>query len=232
MALKNRALRYVASLIVVLAVIAYWVLRPIRNTDFSLGEFTVLRDDVLAAKYAPRILPHATYGAPTRLFYRMGKNSENRVFIAYHPFFEDEINPHSGFGATINRLVYTGGLRLKDFIFGAADIELIEVILDKNLYPKKIAWEGAENYQPKNFGVKHKPEAKDNPTVPFCFAITTWNHMFKNMDSSACSNTQPLKVEYFSTPLWEKYSMTKETEAILRRNRAHRIYERVAVKNE
>lgn len=203
-------------------------MRPIRDTDFSTPGFTPLRDDAIAARFAPTIIGHNLYGAPTRLLYRMAKNGEGEIHIAYHPFYPDEENPHSGFGAFMSRIIYTGGLHLKDIMFGPADIELIEVILDKAGKPAVLAYEDAENYQPKNFGVKHAPKTLKKPTQPFCFNTPTWNHMFSAAEGSACKGLTPLTPEYFTTADWEKYKMAKKTEAILRRNRMHRVYERQA----
>ncbi|HRP68021.1 MAG TPA: hypothetical protein PLY93_00615, partial [Turneriella sp.] len=145
-----------------------------------------------------------------------------------HPYFEDEMNPHKGFGATMSRIIYTGGLRLKDFIFGKADLELIEVVLDKNLTPLELSWEGVENYQPKNFGVKHKNQTEKNAKPPYCFSVITWNHMVARTDASACMAAPRLTPQYFAEEAWQEFRMVKKTEAILRRNRAHRAYERKA----
>ncbi len=226
--LKHRGVRIGATILIVLGVVTFWVMRPIRDTDFATPGFTPLKDDALAERFSPIIIGHKLYGAPTRLFYRMAKSNEGEIHIAYHPFYADEENPHSGFGATMSRLVYTGGLHLKDMMFGPADIELIEVILDKNGKPKVLAWEDAENYQPKNFSVKHLPKIDRDPKQPFCFETPTWNHMFSLVKPDVCKGAAALKPEYFSAADWDKYKMVKKTEAILRRNRMHRVYERVA----
>lgn len=226
--LKQRGLRVALTLLILAGVVAFWVLRPIRETDFATPGFTPLRDDSLAARFTPRIVGHKLYGAPTRMLYRMAKNTEGEIHIAYHPFYADEENPHTGFGAAMSRLIYTGGLRLKDKMFGPADIELIEVILAKDGTPASLHWEDAENYQPRNFSVKHLPKTEKKPAIPFCFETPTWNHMFTLVKPEACQNVQPLKVEYFSIADWEKYKMVKKTEAIFRRNRMHRVYERQA----
>jgi hypothetical protein len=226
--LKRRGVRITITILIILGVIAFWVLRPIRDTDFTTPGFSPLKDDALAGRFTPIIIGNKLYGAPSRLFYRMAKNAEGEVHIAYHPYYADEENPHPGFGATMSRWIYTGGLHLKDIMFGPADIELIEVILDKNGNPKSLAWEDAENYQPKNFSVKHLPKIDRDPKQPFCFETPTWNHMFALAKPEACKEVAPLKPEYFSTADWDKYKMVKKTEAILRRNRMHRVYERVA----
>lgn len=229
--LRFKSLRIIASLVIVALVVAFWVLRPLTETAMNTGEFTPLRDDALAAKFAPRIVPHALYGAPTRILYRMARAANGNIHIAYHPFYPHEENPHPGFGATLSRLVYTGGLRLKDIMFGPADIELIEIVLDKNQRPVELSYEDAGDYNPKAFAVKHVPKLVKNPTPPFCFTTTSWNHMFALAEGSTCRSLPNLAVEYFSESEWQHYRMVKKTEAILRRNRMHRQYERVAAAN-
>ena len=226
--IKHRGLRLVATLLIIFGVATYWVLRPVRETDFSTPGFTPLRDDALASRFTPVILAHKLYGTPERMLYRMAKSSTGEIHIAYHPFYQNEENPHAGFGALMSRLIYTGGLHLKDILFGPADIELIEVILDKTGKPQSLAYEDAENYEPKNFGVKHSPKTEINPQLPLCFETASWNHMFSRAKGEACKGTGPLKSEYFSEKDWVQYKMVKKTEAILRRNRMHRVYERVA----
>lgn len=227
--LRYRGLRVVATIAIILGVVAFWLLRPLKDTDFSTGEFTPVRDDALAVKFAPLIAPHGVYGAPTRLFYRMGKSRNGEIHIAYHPFYMHEENPHPGLGASLSRLIYTGGLGLKDIMFGPADIELIEVILDKSGKPAELAYEDAGDYNTKNFSVRHVPKLLRNPTPPFCFEVSSWNHMFRTAPAAACAKVQALKAEYFSESFWNEYRMLKKTEAFLRRNRMHRIYERVGV---
>lgn len=226
--IKNRGLRITLSFAIILGVVAFWVLRPIRDTDFATPGFTPMRDDALAARFMPIIIGHKLYGVPERLFYRMAKSSKGEIHIAYHPFYSDEENPHSGFGAFMSRVIYTGGLHLKDIMFGPADIELIEVILDTAGKAREIGWEDAENYQPKNFSVRHAPKTERNPAQPFCFETSSWNHMFSLTKADACKGVNPPRAEYFTQAEWDKYKMLKKTEAILRRNRMHRVYERQA----
>ncbi len=226
--LKHRGLRTLATIAIIFGFITFWVLRPVKETDFATPGFSPLRDEVLAAKFAPVIIGHELYGTPARLLYRMARNAHGETFIAYHPFYAHEENPHRGFGALLSRIIYTGGLRLKDIMFGPADIELIEVVLDKNGKASLLAYEDAEKYNPSAFSVKHLPKSVNNPRQPFCFTTPTWNHMFAVAEPSLCAGKQPLKIEYFSESEWNQYRMVKKTEAILRRNRMHRVYERVA----
>lgn len=228
MALKRRGLRNFLTLLIISGVAAFWLLRPVRETDFSLGGFTPLRDDALAIRYAPTVKGHALYGAPARLYYRMARSAAGEIHIAYHPFYSDEENPHRGFGAFMSRILYTGGLNLKGILFGPADIELIEVILDREGKPRLVAYEDAGDYRPQNFGVKHVEKSVKNPVPPFCFETVSWNHMFAIAGQQACAGLHPMTPEYFGENDWEKYRMVKKTEAILRRNRMHRPYERKA----
>jgi len=226
--LSHKGLRIVASLLIVAGVVAFWVLRPLVETDMSPGDFTPLRDDALAARFAPVIEPHAVYGKPGRLLYRMAKSAAGDIHIAYHPFFNDEQNPHSGFGAAMSRVIYTGGLRIKDVMFGPADIELIEVVLDTKRTAARISYEDADRYNPKSFSVRHLPKSVLNPPLPFCFETVSWNHMFALKPPTSCRQQDALRVEYFNESDWQKYRMVKKTEAMLRRNRMHRVYERAA----
>lgn len=220
-------LRIILSLAIVLGVVAYWVFRPLTETAPGTGGFTPLRDDTLARRLAPRILTHNEYGSPARLLYRMAKSPEGNIHIAYHPFFPEEENRHPGFGARLSRWIYTGGLHLEDVMFGPADIELIEVITDSKRQILEVGYEDAGNYNPRNFSVRHVPKTVHKVQLPLCFAITSWNHMFGLRESTMCANITPLRAEYFAEVDWQKYRMVKKTEAILRRNRMHRVYERV-----
>lgn len=221
-------LRAFGTIAIILGVAAFWVLRPVRDTDFSTGGFIPIRDNALAARFAPVILRHELYGAPSRLLYRMAQNPAGEIHIAYHPFYATEENPHEGFGASLNRLIYTGAYGLKNRIFGPADIELIEVILDATGKPRLIVFEDVKDYNPKNFSVQHYAVSIQNPLPPFCFEIKSWNHLVALKPAADCQSAHPLVPEYFSEEEWLKFRMVKKSEAILRRNRAHRQYERVA----
>ncbi|MBS0617332.1 MAG: hypothetical protein JSR44_04045 [Spirochaetes bacterium] len=226
--LKFPLLRFFGILFIILGVVAFWVLRPIRETIFTTEKFTPLRNDVLAKKYLPIILPHALYGAPERILYRMARDATGAIHIAYHPYYANEENPHAGFGAAASRYLYTGGLKLQRFIFGPADVELIEVILSNAGIVLELHYEDAKNYNPKSFSVRHEAKAVQNPASPFCFETRSWNHMFALVAAARCTGVNPLPLAYFNDDEWQRLKMVKKTEAILRRNRAHRIYERVA----
>lgn len=226
--LRHKWLRAILSLAIVCGVVSFWVLRPLTETPVNTGEFTPIRDDLLAARFAPRFLPHALYAAPTRLFYRMARSPDGGTHIAYHPFFPHEENPHEGTGAALSRMVYTGGLHIKDIMFGPADIELVEVVLDKSGKAIEIAYEDAGDYNPKAFSVRHVPKLVKRPRQPFCFSTSSWNHMFALTRGNLCGSAPALVPEYFSEADWQKYRMVKKSEAMLRRNRMHRVYERVA----
>jgi hypothetical protein len=219
-------LRNFLTLLIISGVTAFWLLRPIRETDFSSGGFTPMRDDALAIRYAPVVKGHALYGAPLGLLYRMARSEDGDIHIAYHPFYGHEENPHSGFGAFLSRILYTGGLNLKNILFGPGDVELIEVVLNKRGQPRLVAYEDAGDYRPQNFGVRHVQKSVKDPLPPFCFETVSWNHMFALAGWQSCAGVNPLKPVYFGDDEWEKYRMVKKTEAILRRNRMHRPYER------
>jgi len=221
-------LRVTLTILIILGVVAFWLLRPIRETAFTTPGFTPMRNDALALKYTPRFLPHPEYGAPTRIFYRMGQADSGQTHIAYHPFYADESNPHSGAGAMLSRMIYTGGYNLKNRMYGPADIELVEVIVQKTGQIKSVFYEDVKDYRPGAFSVTHLPITEINPSLPLCFEVKTWNHMVALRKPDHCTKIATLKAEYFSELLWNEYKMLKKHEAILRRNRAHKIYERVA----
>lgn len=227
--LSRPRLRIFLSLLIVLGVVIFWVLRPIRNTDFATPGFTPLRDAALARKYVPRLIPHSLYGGPTHIYYRMARAMNGDLHIAYHPFFPNEENPHSGVGPLLSRNLYTGGLNLKTFMYGPADVELIEVFVNPNGAVNAVVYETARNYRPSAFGVEHSPQTIANPPLPLCFTVMTWNHMFSAEKPEKCTSSAATPLEYFSERQWIELRMVKNTEAILRRNRAHRVYERQAV---
>ncbi|GAB4438025.1 MAG: hypothetical protein OHK0011_20930 [Turneriella sp.] len=226
--LRYKGLRIAASLVIVFGVVTFWVLRPLTETPMTTGDFTPLRNDALAAKFTPRFLPHALYGAPERLLYRMAVSRDGNIHIAYHPFYAHEENPHDGSGAALSRIIYTGGLHLKDIMFGPADIELVEVVLDKSGKPIELSYEDAGDYDPQAFSVKHVVKLVKNPAQPFCFTTSSWNHMFALARGELCRSVEGPVPEYFTEAEWQKFRMVKKTEAILRRNRMHRVYERIA----
>jgi len=79
--------------------------------------------------------------------------------------------------------------------------------------------------------VRHLPKSVLNPPLPFCFETVSWNHMFALKPPTSCRQQGALKPEYYTESDWQKYRMVKKTEAMLRRNRMHRVYERAAVTN-
>ena len=84
--LKHRGLRALIIFLIIAGVVTFWVLRPIKETDFSTPGFTPVRDDALAQNLAPIIIGDEKYGSPTRLLYRMARSATGDTYIAYHPF--------------------------------------------------------------------------------------------------------------------------------------------------
>jgi hypothetical protein len=225
--LKYRGLRIIASLVIVAGVVAFWVLRPIKDTDMSVGNMIPTRNDRLAELHAPIVQPGEKYGGPRRILYRMAANPDGNIYIAYHLIYDRGVNPHSGLRAVFSRNVYTSGLNLKNFVFGAADIELVEVVLAADGGAQELSYEsGSES---KKGSIRRRHETQRNPKAPYCFHVSTWDHLLANLPPEKCAGLAKLPVTYFASSDWEKFGMVKKTEAILRRNRPHKAYERRAV---
>ena len=72
-------MRTLATVAIIFGFITFWVLRPVKETDFATAGFTPLRDEALAAKFTPIIVGHELYGAPTRMLYRMARNAQGEI---------------------------------------------------------------------------------------------------------------------------------------------------------
>ncbi|MCS6985527.1 MAG: hypothetical protein NZM25_10445 [Leptospiraceae bacterium] len=177
-----------------------------------------VRDDSFAQKFCPQIKAHPQYGSPYRMLYRLGIDNSGGFYLACHPVYEKEENPHEGFLPLLSRLVYTGGLSLQKIIFGPEDVELIEVRINQKGEIYHIGYEDAENYNPTSFSVKHRPLTLLGGKPPLCFGIRSWNHMVYPLPAKDCRDNT-IKVEYFSEGLWKKYRMFKEREGFLRKSR-------------
>jgi len=194
--------------------------------------FTPVRNDTLAAEFAPAIINNEAFGPLAGVYYRAASDSAGNTYIAYHPVWPYERNETSGCMPLLNRSVYTGGLGLQKKMFGPGDIEVVIVVLDKNKKPVSVKYETAENYNPSGFGVKHKTiEEKDAIAVPLCFKVVSWNHLFSRTDTEAVPAGHKLitsRPQYFEKAYWEYYGMHKQKEGALSKNRAHAVWERVA----
>jgi len=222
----------VLGIITVFFLFALFILfRPLKDTPLDTSDFKPISDPALARKFAPKFIAHSEYGKPEKILFRMALAANGQTHIAYHPWYATEFNPHAGFMPLLSRILYTGGLGIKDTMFGPNDIELIEIILDSAGNPIKLSYESAMKYRKTAFGVTHKAveETLNGKPQNYCFKVTTWNHMVDHVGSSACNAQPEIPLAYFTNAEWEASRMVKRSEAILRRNRAHRVYERLGV---
>jgi len=71
--------------------------------------YAPIKDDLLAARFAPKILSGSEHGDPSKLFYRASRYSNGDTLFAYHFVWPHQKNNASGFGAFLTRALYSGG---------------------------------------------------------------------------------------------------------------------------
>jgi len=226
---KDIRMNYIYSLILLLTFSFCSTVKVIDKNADTIPDFTPVKDDELAKRYAPILESGSEHGDPYGLYYRASKDSEGNTLITYHYFWEKEENTGSGVGPFFSRNIYTGGLKLQKSMFGKGDIELVSLIIDKAGKIQQVEYETAENYDPNKFGVKHKHmERKGIHKEPVLFKVISWNHLFDYIadNSGNASNTIRLTPVYFNQQLWEEFGMVKEKESFFSRSRAHKPYEK------
>lgn len=217
-------------IVIVLFAMAYFV--PTDNGSPFPEGFTPIRDDALAAYYAPAYIESDTKNPIRSLYYRAAQAEDLSVFIAYHPVWAYEKNETgTGLGPFLSRWVYTGGLCLQQLMFGKGDVETIAIRLDADLVPVSVWYEYPEAYNVDDFFVRHKTiEASYPPNAErLAFAVISWNHLF-DLATSADGVTASLTPQYFTDSLWTEYAMVKTRQTRIQKNRAHYPWERLAVK--
>ncbi|HOE21033.1 MAG TPA: hypothetical protein PKJ69_08750 [Spirochaetota bacterium] len=218
-------------LILVFGFMMYISHKVIRINDMDIPDFQPLKDDTLAEKYCPYIISNYEYEYPGAVYYRISIDSNGNKHIAYHFFWEKEVNKNKGLVPWLTRNIYTGGIKLQEIMFGKHDIEVIGVVLDKNQNIKKVIYESPEHYNPYDFIVKHKTnEIADTVHTPLRFKVVSWNHLFEFVDNNYNLKKGEIelysKPQYFTKKLWDEFSMCKKEETALKRNRAHYAWER------
>jgi hypothetical protein len=210
-----------------------WVFlnRPTKINSNDTGEFTPVIDSSLSKKYAPVFISNKDNGLPYKLYYRAATDKNGNTYIAYHPVWNNELNKSSGFMPFLNRTLYTGGLKLQKLMFGKEDIESVMYKIDSTGKIVEIDYETAAGYDPKGFSVSHKNVKVTEPLdTPGYFKVISWNHLFEYQKSFEDKNdgyqAVTLAPEYFTQKDWEAYEIFKEKETILKKNRAHFIFER------
>lgn len=199
----------------------------------TIPNFTPIKDDELAKRYAPLLISRSEHGDPFGLYYRASKDVEGNTYITYHYFWEKEENAFgTGVGPFFSRNIYTGGLKLQKTMFGKGDIELVSFIIDPSGKIQHVEYETAENYDPNKFGVKHKHiERNGFHKEPLLFKVMSWNHLFNYVQDNASNannstNVIRLTPVYFNEKLWQEFEIVKEKESFFSRSRAYKEYEK------
>lgn len=221
----------IAILIVLLCVIVYY---PTGKKEAPPTGYTPIRDDELAARYMPVFDCPAEFGPILAVYYRAAKDETGVIHIAYHPLWARERNDTKAWGPFLSRCLYTGGLSLQRAMFGIGDIESIGLAIDPaSGEVTEVDYETAADYTPLSFGVKHVKITKKGPfPFPLRFRVVSWNHLFSLEEEALASlkkSTYDIPPSYFTSELWTKYAIWKNPETILRKDRAHFVWERGAV---
>lgn len=214
---------------------------PVKIYEENIKGYAPIIDDTLAQEFSPIIYSENKYDNPYRILYRASIDENNNIYLAYHIFWKNEVNSNDGFMPMLNRLFYTGGLKLQKTMFGKEDIEVIEVMINSEREVVRIQYETAENYNPKDFSVEHKSIKIEEDHISagkkikdIGFNVISWNHLFEavrtsDMDLLHKYNKFNIIPEYFSNKEWKEYGMFKKINTMLKKNRAHFEYERETV---
>ncbi|HBO42158.1 MAG TPA: hypothetical protein DD477_13215 [Spirochaetaceae bacterium] len=227
--------------------VAALAILPVGPSPVFPAGWQAVRDDAIAARFAPLLHVPAEYGILEAVYYRAAISPDGRLHLAYHPVWAFERNANSGFLPLLNRLVYTGGLSLQRLMFGNGDVELIVCVLDPAGQQIEEVWyERPAGYDPAAFSVSHEPrrEAFGEAGRPE-LRVASWNHLFEPgglngslsgngvsnqiADQSAAVTTIPPIPAYFDAALWAAYRMTKSRPTRLFKHRAHFDWELAVV---
>lgn len=231
-----RALRRKPGLIAggVLATLALAVLflyfMPTGAPEAPPAYYRPVRDDGLAARYAPDIFCSPEFGSLLALYYRAAVDERTAlVHIAYHPLWRYERNDAQGPMPFLSRTLYTGGLSLQRLMFGKGDVESLALTVDP-LSGAVVAleYETARDYDPAAFSVTHEPLREEGVfSAPLSFEVISWNHLFRRVNASG-SAAAVLPVQYFTDKAWREYRMVKNPRTRIQKDRAHFVWERVS----
>lgn len=218
----------------ILGLILFILFCPLKINKNSVNGYEPIKNDVLANEFKPVIISNNEFSIPYKILYRSAIDDENNTYIAYHIFWDREINLTNGIMPFLSRNIYTGGLKIQKLMYGKEDVEVIEIKLNPDKEVIRVQYETAENYNPNNFGVEHKNvvvEETDLETYENrVFEVISWNHLFdlKKIHDLEMNDkeTVDIEVEYFNNEEWEEYEMSKKITTILKKDRAHYGYER------
>jgi len=231
--LKKAAKRWLVigiaiAFIFFLCIVMYY---PTEGKESPPSGYTFIRDDALAALYQPFFDCPPEYGPILEVYYRAAKDESGILHIAYHPLWARERNDAKAWGAFLSRWLYTGGLSLQRVMFGSGDIETIGLAIDPASGKIiEIDYETAADYSPSSFSVKHINIIKTGLfSFPPRFSVVSWNHLFSLEEETPASPNTPVSnipLAYFTLELWSKYAIWKNPETLLRKDRAHFVWER------
>ncbi len=261
---KHRGLRITLAVLAGIALLWIAALLIPTGPRLALPEgYEALADDALAAKFCPVFDCPREYGPIVDIYYRASKSkSDGSIYIAYHPVWVREWNSASGFGPSMNRAFYTGGLSLQKTMYGKGDIESIGLKLSPDASRiLEIRYETARGYNASDFSVSHQNVVIESPAQgrPH-FAVVSWNHLFglaaaapgfsaaggdsAKLTAAAAGTSDgntpaaiwepypagQVPVSYFTSKLWNDYEMWKNPRTLLKKDRAHFVWERPSVR--
>ena len=120
-------------------------------------------------------------------------------------------------------------------MYGKGDIESVGLTIDTAKREiLEAEYETAAGYKPTSFGVSHLKVVRKGPLAPpLRFTVMSWNHLFALEEGAAKVPSAAVAVpplSYFTPELWNDYAMWKNPETLLRKDRAHFIWERGSVR--
>ena len=228
---KSKKLATVSGIIVLAAALVCVVYFPAGKTEAPPAGYTPLRDDELAARYLPVFDCPDKFGPILAVYYRAAVDGAGLLHVAYHPVWAGERNEEKAWGPFLSRWLYTGGLSLQRAMFGKGDVESVGLVISPvDGSVTQVDYETAADYDPASFGVKHAAVSEKGPfSLPLRFEVVSWNHLFslgKESRASPEGRDAGAPLYYFTPELWANYAMWKNPETILRKDRAHFVWER------
>ena len=230
---KSQKLAALSAMVFLAAALAGILYYPTGKAKAPPAGYTPLRDDELAARYLPVFDCPDEFGPILAVYYRAAVDDAGLLHVAYHPVWAGERNGAKAWGPFLSRWLYTGGLSLQRAMFGKGDVESIGFVINPaDGSVTQVDYETAAGYDPTNFGVRHEAVSEKGPfSLPLRFEVMSWNHLFsleKEGRASPEGREAGAPLRYFTPELWANYTMWKNPETILRKDRAHFVWERGA----
>lgn len=226
----------ISFFIVLIAILAAYLNTTVHELEEGVGDYTPLRDDDAARRFAPALSSNDDFGFPVKCYYRAARDRDGNLHLAYHPVWTHERNNSGGFMPFLSRILYTGGLSIQRFMFGRGDVEVLSMTINPAGKIIGIEYERPKNYNPATFTVAHETVRLRKEFIhPPVFAVVSWNHLFEiDRENTASQNSEKklwrCNPEYFTDELWNEYTMVRLKETRLRKSRAHLPWERVSAK--